>query len=251
MNIIKLYNQYKTYIRCFAAIIIISVTGVLYYGLHGGSKDKSREDIYTSGRNTSSDISSGFSAQDTALSDVTDAGAEDVRDSDLVDAAVHKDTMTDEEQIYVYVYGEVNSPGVVACKKDSRVYEVVMLCGGYSADADESIVNPVCKVSDGQKIYIPYKGEDYSQEIYGDDSYMTSQEYEVSHNDTKGISKLININTATKEQLVTLPGIGASRAEDIISYRSKHGSFKSIEDIKNVSGIKDGAFAKIKDYICV
>ena len=61
----------------------------------------------------------------------------------------------------------------------------------------------------------------------------------------------ININTAAEEQLVTVPGIGTSRAEDIISYRSKNGSFKSIEDIKKVPGIKDGAFAKIKDYICV
>lgn len=217
MNIIKLYNQYKTYIRCFAAVIIILVTGVLYYSLHGDSKDKSREDVYIS-RKDESQVS------DIALKDVTDS--------------------EDEEMIYVYVYGEVNSPGVIGCKKDSRVYEAVVLCGGYTADADESSVNPVRKVSDGQKIYIPHKGEDYSQEIYENDSYMTSQEY-------KETDKRININTATKEQLVTLPGIGASRAEDIISYRSKNGSFKSIEDIKNVSGIKDGAFAKIKDYICV
>ena len=89
---------------------------------------------------------------------------------------------------------------------------------------------------------------------YDDDSYKASQEYAASLYGDYGVSQQntrININTAAKEQLVTLPGIGTSRAEDIISYRSKNGSFKSIEDIKNVPGIKDGAFAKIKDYICV
>ena len=148
---------------------------------------------------------------------------------------------------------KINNPGVVGCKKDSRVYEVVELCGGYTANANESCINPVRKVSDGEKIYIPYVGEDYSQGIY-DDSYKASQEYAASLYGDYGASQQntrININTAAKEQLVTLPGIGTSRAEDIISYRSKNGSFKSIEDIKNVPGIKDGAFAKIKDYICV
>ena len=92
------------------------------------------------------------------------------------------------------------------------------------------------------KIYIPYIGEEYKSE------YQVTSVYEGTKSQTGG---LININTATKEQLVTLPGIGESRAEDIIRYRSEQGSFKSIEDIKNVSGIKDGAFGKIKDYICV
>ena len=171
-----------------------------------------------------------------------------------LDAAVLRGTQEDKELIYVYVYGEVNNPGVVGCKKDSRVYEVVELCGGYTEDANESCINPVRKVSDGEKIYIPYVGEDYSQGIYDDDSYKVSQEYAASSYGDYGASQQntrININTAAKEQLVTLPGIGTSRAEDIISYRSKNGSFKSIEDIKKVPGIKDGAFAKIKDYICV
>lgn len=233
MNIIKLYNQYKTYIRCFAAAIIVLVTGALYYGMHGSGKDKSGADIYTASRH---EVSSqdGVSASDSDSDSAVVSGV----DSDSLDAAVLRDTQEDKELIYVYVYGEVNSPGVVGCKKDSRVYEVVELCGGYTAAANESCINPVRKVSDGEKIYIPYVGEDYSQGIYDD--------YGASQQNTR-----ININTAAKEQLVTLPGIGASRAEDIISYRSKNGSFKSIEDIKNVPGIKDGAFAKIKDYICV
>ena len=249
MYIIKLYNQYKTYIRCFAVTIIVLVTGALYYGMHGSGKDKSGADIYTSSRHETSSYS-GVSALD---EDADRASVSSV-DSDSLDAAVLRGTQENKELIYVYVYGEVNNPGVVGCKKDSRVYEVVELCGGYTVNANESCINPVRKVSDGEKIYIPYVGEDYSHGIYDDDSYKTSQEYAASLYGDYGASQQntrININTAAKEQLVTLPGIGTSRAEDIISYRSKNGSFKSIEDIKNVPGIKDGAFAKIKDYICV
>lgn len=66
-----------------------------------------------------------------------------------------------------------------------------------------------------------------------------------------GSSNLIDINKASKSELMQLSGIGEARALDIISYREKHGAFKRIEDIKNVSGIKDAAFNKIKDYICV
>ena len=97
MNIIKLYNQYKTYIRCFAVTIIVLVTGALYYGMHGSGKDKRGADR-------------------ASVSSV---------ESDSLDAAVLRGTQEDKELIYVYVYGEVNNPGVVGCKKDSRVYEVV------------------------------------------------------------------------------------------------------------------------------
>ena len=160
MNIIKLYNQYKTYIRCFTVTIIVLVTGALYYGMHGISKDKSGADIYTSSRHETSSYS-GVSALD---EDADRASVSSV-ESDSLDAAVLRGTQEDKELIYVYVYGEVNNPGVVGCKKDSRVYEVVELCGGYTANANESCINPVRKVSDGEKIYIPYVGEDYSQGI--------------------------------------------------------------------------------------
>ena len=175
MNIIKLYNQYKTYIRCFAVAIIVLVTGALYYGMHGSGKDKSGADIYTSSRQEASSYG-GVPASDEDADSALVSGA----DSDSLDAAVLRGIQEDKELIYVYVYGEVNNPGVVGCKKDSRVYEVVEICGGYTEDANESCINPVRKVSDGEKIYIPYVGEDYSQGIYDDDSYKASQEYAAS-----------------------------------------------------------------------
>ena len=108
------------------------------------------------------------------------------------------------------------------------------MAGGFSEDADRTYINLADSVKDGQKLYVPKLGEVLPQEQAG------------------GIEAAkININTATSQQLMTLPGIGESRAKDIIDYRQKNGKFKSISDIKKISGIKDAAFDKIKDLICV
>jgi competence protein ComEA len=81
---------------------------------------------------------------------------------------------------------------------------------------------------------------------------MVGEDVTVAGNSgTSSTTEKININTATESELTALPGIGASRARDIVSYRTKNGFFATIEDIKNVSGIKDAAFEKIKDYIKV
>lgn len=135
----------------------------------------------------------------------------------------------DATTIFVYVCGEVNSPGVYQCKKGARLFEAIELAGGLTKEADLNSVNQAQVLEDGTKINI----------LSINDS-----------NDTQG-SSLININSATKEQLMTLPGIGESKADSIVAYREKRGSFKSLEDLKNVEGIKDGVFNKIVDLISV
>ena len=135
----------------------------------------------------------------------------------------------DATTICVYVCGEVNSPGVYQCKKGARLFEAIELAGGLTKEADLNSVNQAQVLEDGTKINI----------LSINDS-----------NDTQG-SSLININSATKEQLMTLPGIGESKADSIVAYREKRGSFKSLEDLKNVEGIKDGVFNKIVDLISV
>ena len=122
------------------------------------------------------------------------------------------------------------------------------------------------QLKDGDKIYIPYAYDDISLTdeinngcnpnatgISGSNTENSGGNSESSGGNTGGTgsSNLININKASKSELMQLSGIGEARALDIISYREKHGAFKRIEDIKNVSGIKDAAFNKIKDYICV
>lgn len=130
-------------------------------------------------------------------------------------------------KIYVHVCGAVETPGVYALSADSRVYEAVELAGGFDSEADVDAVNLVETIKDGQQIRIPFIGEEQPE----------------------ASDKLININQADVETLCQIPGIGESRAQAIIEYRTEHGGFQSIEELMNVTGIKDGIYAKISPYI--
>ena len=143
----------------------------------------------------------------------------------------------EETDIFVYVCGKVNFPGVYKLEEGSRVYEAIEAAGGALEEADLDSVNQAELLTDGQQIKI-YSKEEISQ--------GTAVNNESSLNVSSG---KVNINTADKNLLMTLPGIGESRAGDIIRYRDEHGLFSSIDDIKNISGIKDKMFEKIKDYI--
>lgn len=134
--------------------------------------------------------------------------------------------------LYVEVCGCVNTPGVYEVPEGTRVYQVIEMAGGLKAEAGQGTVNQAEAVTDGQQIYIPSKDE------------------EVIQPENMG-NGLVNINKASMEELMSLPGIGQSKAEAIISYRESAGRFAAIEDIMNVSGIKDAAFNKIKELICV
>lgn len=139
--------------------------------------------------------------------------------------------------IFVYVCGEVNFPGVYELEEGSRVFEAIEAAGGALEGADLDSVNQAALLTDGQQIKI------YSKEEMSNNISLNNE------NNTSASSGKVNINTADKTLLMTLPGIGESRAGDIIKYRDEHGLFSSIEDIKNISGIKDKMFEKIKDYI--
>ena len=133
----------------------------------------------------------------------------------------------------VQVSGAVNSPGVYELSGEPRIFHAILMAGGLREDADVSSLNQAEKISDGQKIVIKTRDE-------------VAMEAAVSANDGK-----VNINTADAKTLMTLPGIGESKANSIIKYRESKGSFNSIEDIKNISGIKDGVYNKIADSIKV
>lgn len=143
------------------------------------------------------------------------------------------------KNICIHVTGYVVNPGVYELKEGSRVYEAIVLAGGFREEADRDYINQAAVLSDGQRLY-----------VYSKDETSTAVRYtEVSSSQQN--DSLVNINTASKERLMTLPGIGESRAESIIAYRQENGGFKTIEDIMRVSGIKDAAFNKIKEYICI
>lgn len=149
------------------------------------------------------------------------------------------------ERLIVYVCGAVNTPGVYVLSPDSRLYEAIDMAGGFSAEADLSYHNLARSISDGERIYI--LSFDETEEL------SAKQQVEGEEGEKAGPERtgLINLNTATVEQLTSLPGIGEAKAVDILEYRAKAGKFTAIEEIKNVSGIGEAMFEKIKDKITV
>lgn len=185
-----------------------------------------------------------------------------------------------DSEIVVYICGYVNNPDVYTISIGARVADVINLAGGFTEEADINYINLAYELQDGMKIYVPsleetgWKGNaepekqenkvgaiDYNSldpnQYYSDGLLGNQQKNETeasnisSNSDSKSNSKLVNLNTASKEELMTLPGVGESKANAIISYREMNGNFKSIEGIMNITGIKEGLFNKIKDYITV
>lgn len=151
----------------------------------------------------------------------------------------------DSDTVLVHICGEVQTPGVYELAADSRICDVLLLAGGFTADADTEAVNMAAGIEDGMQIVIPTE-TDRTSETTGNSSDRTG---ETAAGKTE--SQPVNINTADKETLMSLPGIGAGKAEAVIAYREAGGVFKDIKDIMLVDGIKEGVYAKIKDKICV
>lgn len=135
------------------------------------------------------------------------------------------------EDIIVHIDGAINNPGIYTLKVGSRVDDIIKLANGFKNNANTKVVNLAKMLNDGEKIYIYTNDEEIIENIFNN-------------------SKTININNCTKEELMTLPGIGDSIANRIIEYR-KNNSFNKIEDIKNVKGIGESKYNSIKDYISV
>ena len=177
---------------------------------------------------------------------------------DISDDFESSSEVEDAEEVITYfvdIKGEVNNPGTYEVLPDTRVLDVIEKAGGLTANANTSVNNLSLKVKDEMVIII------YSNEEVSNFSKVKEKESQVSKscnssdikNDTcinnDSLSGLVNINTASKEELMTLTGIGESKALDIISYRDNNGLFNDISDITKVSGIGDSLYAKIKDFI--
>lgn len=156
-----------------------------------------------------------------------------------------EDSNTSDSEIYVYVTGQVQNPGVYSVSENSRLYEVITLAGGFTQRAKQDSLNLAEKVRDGQQIHVMSKAE-YKK--MGQNACVDTQNKE-SAEDAVSDNGMVNINTATAEELMTLPGIGETKALAIIHYREEQGDFSSIEEIMQVSGIKEASFDKIKALI--
>ena len=157
------------------------------------------------------------------------------------------ETSIEEEKtaIKVYVTGEVNSPGVIELEEGARIQDAIEGAGGIKAQANLKNINLAYEVGDGEKIYIPNLEEETEIVEEGGNSL------ELGASTTSNSNGKVNINKATAAELTSVPGIGESTAQKIVTYREENGKFKAIEDIKNVSGIGESKYNSMKDSISV
>lgn len=167
----------------------------------------------------------------------TETAAEDTskESSDELSEAQPESADAAQALIYVYVCGAVVNPGVVELPEGSRADDALRKAGGFAEDAAKEAVNLAAKVADGEMLYFPTIEEVQEQKLAEAVASMG----------------LVNINTADALQLMTLPGIGEAKAQDIIDYREENGEFQTKEDLQKVPGIKENMYAKLSDKITI
>lgn len=188
-------------------------------------------------------------------------------EADLSAAAGDPADIQEEYAGYIHVCGAVHAPGVYPFREGMRLFEAVELAGGFLPEADEIWLNQAQILQDGQRLYIYTREE--TKELQNMQPQDKAQPFgsldaqtvqggppygEAAQEQTAGeaaTEKKVNINTADKAELMTLPGIGEARAEAIIQYRSQRGGFSAVEEIQEISGIKNAVYSKIKDRITV
>ena len=186
---------------------------------------------------------------DNAIDVAKDTGVENTEKTENIET-------NDSQSFVVYVSGYVNNPGVYELSAGSRVIDAIDAAGGYSKEAYDNYLNLASLIADGQMIYVPSEEEVESGSIErgvasgADGSGVGGVTGGNGGGNSSGSGALVNINQASKEELMTLPGIGESKADKIIAYREENGRFSTPEGIMEISGIKDGLYNKIKDKIC-
>ena len=149
------------------------------------------------------------------------------------------------ETIKIHISGEVKYNGVIELDKGARIDDAIKFAGGLTENADISEVNLAYELSDGQKLYIPTVGG----ALQGEQKIITSENQEGIIESISLKDEKININTATQTEFETLPGIGPSLAYKIVEYRNQNGKFKTIEDLKKVSGIGENKYKQIESFV--
>lgn len=208
---------------------------------NAGNTDQNRE-VESNAEDTDQNREAEPSAGSTDRTELSDASSEEAK------------------TLVVHICGAVSAPGVYELPAGSRIIDAVEAGGGFLPEAEEACCNLAEEIVDGCQIYIMTKSEScadgQTEKKAGiqtsPDSDMQTTDRNVRSNSAPALENgLVNLNTADVAALMTLPGIGESRAKAIISYREQHGAFAQIEDIMKISGIKQAAFSKIKDKITV
>ena len=221
------FLKYKK-IGLISILVIVILSAVIIYNLSGFKdlKKNDTESVFIDDQDVNSDIPS----EEVSLSKESN------------EADLNNEKKIENKTITVEIKGAVNKPDVYTLDENSIINDLIALAGGVTESADLKSINRAKKLQNHEMIYIADKNEE-------------SNNSSVSVNTSSGSSSqseiLVDINTATTEQLKTLNGIGDSKAKSIIEYRDQNGGFKSIEEIKNVTGIGDKMFEKVKDKITV
>ena len=195
-----------------------------------------------------------------------------IKDNSLLATSNELSTNDDKNTVKVDIKGAIKNPGVYELNANDRVEDVILKSGGILDEADISVINLSKKVFD-EMVIIIYTKEEIEKMLNGEDVIIdniitdkevifpdikndatinnTSSTNKVDENETTVNKSIININTATIDELDSLPGIGNSKAQNIIDYRNINGNFETIEDIMNVNGIGTAIYEQIKTYITV
>ena len=218
--------------RKFSGFPVLNLAILMVFLLAGCERDAVSYTVASSGASsaeTGTEVTD-LSDPEDLTADASDAGQE-VSDPEKFPPA----------EIQVYVCGAVASPGVYVLPEGSRVYEAVEMAGGLLESADPKALNQARPLADGEQITVLTV-----EEVQNGETAEQGAGGSVSGGDGK-----VNINTADADELMTLSGIGESRAKAIIAYREENGKFESIEDIMKIDGIKEKMFEKIRDSITV
>ena len=156
-----------------------------------------------------------------------------------------------EQTIHIDIKGEINNPGVYEMCEGSRVIDAIEMSGGLTSEANTDNINLSKKLLDETVIIVPNRYKLYENVTIKNDYEVSNEVIEEPSKDVEETSGKVDLNNATLEELMTLDGIGETKAKEIIEYRDTSGGFKSIEDIKNVSGIGESTYENNKNNITV
>lgn len=226
------------------------VSGICYScAFHSGKSDTALSTSLT-GKNSAKQQDAIVTG--TAKKDITKAAGRDNVQNQTAENTVTQ-IPSSKTKVYVHICGAIARPGVYLVDSEARIFDVIKLSGGLNKNAAGDYINQAQKITDGEKIYIPTKKE--AEKLTISDNTMSGQSG--GSDDQSGSAQAqdnpdkVNINTASAEELMNLPGIGQVKAESIIDYRTDHGKFKKIDDLMNIPGIKEGLFNQISSYIIV
>lgn len=232
----------KTGISIFLAAAILAAA-VLFYAVFTDN-DNSVNDIYASLLEQE-----GLEIQEdtNGISDSLEEGLED-REYSLEPSK----TIAEERTICAFVCGKVRNAGIYELLEGARLSDFISAAGGFSKQAAKEYLNLAEKAEDGQRIYVPSKKEVKKQKQKAENKKEGSlNDFDGQDSTKEKTDNRVNINTAGKEELMTLTGIGEAKADAIIHYREKEGAFHTTEELMQIPGIKEGVYNKICDNITV